>query len=226
RVALRQHERRRGQRILQRRHFRGDPQPAEQTAAAEGGLAHVRVQLQGPAGQHSRRRAGTRRRHRAGGQRASRRRTRADHRAVDRRRVRFAPVVGNLRSRDEGRVRDPGRHRPQHRQGLQVTLTPRERRAMQFVATSDPEAYDYYLRGRSYMYSMARRDYEHAIRMFEQAIAVDSKYALAYAGMADAFSMLYRYAEASAENAARANRASEQALALDADSAEAHASRG
>ncbi|HZX71197.1 MAG TPA: tetratricopeptide repeat protein [Rhodanobacter sp.] len=109
---------------------------------------------------------------------------------------------------------------------LQVTLTPRERRAMQFVATSDPEAYDYYLRGRSYMYSMARRDYEHAIRMFEQAIAVDSKYALAYAGMADAFSMLYRYAEASNENATRANRASEQALALDADSAEAHASRG
>ncbi|HJR10845.1 MAG TPA: tetratricopeptide repeat protein [Rhodanobacteraceae bacterium] len=109
---------------------------------------------------------------------------------------------------------------------LQVTLTPKERRAMQFVATSDPEAYDYYLRGRSYMYSMARRDYEHAIRMYEQAIAVDSKYALAYAGMADAYSMLYRYAEASAENATRANRASEQALALDADSAEAHASRG
>jgi adenylate cyclase len=109
---------------------------------------------------------------------------------------------------------------------LQVTLTPKERRAMQFVATSDPEAYDYYLRGRSYMYSMARRDYEHAIRMFEQAIAVDSKYALAYAGTADAYSMLYRYADASAENATRANRASGQALALDADSAEAHASRG
>src|SRR5207342_1677868 len=55
---------------------------------------------------------------------------------------------------------------------LQVTLTPQERRAIQSVATSDPEAYDYYLRGRSYMYSMARRDYEHAIRMFEQAIGV------------------------------------------------------
>jgi adenylate cyclase len=109
---------------------------------------------------------------------------------------------------------------------MQVTLTPRERRAIQYVATSEPEAYDYYLRGRSYMYSMARRDYEHAINMYEQAIAVDSKYALAYAGMADAYSMLYRYAEASAENAARANRASEQALALDSDSAEAHAARG
>ncbi|MFC3717397.1 TPR end-of-group domain-containing protein [Luteimonas soli] len=109
---------------------------------------------------------------------------------------------------------------------LQVTLTPQERRAMQFVATSDPEAYDYYLRGRNYMYSMARRDYEHAIRMFEQAIAVDSMFALAYAGMADAYSHLYRYVEASPENARKAGRASEQAVALDRDSAEAHASRG
>ena len=109
---------------------------------------------------------------------------------------------------------------------LQVTLTPRERRAIQFVATSDPQAYDYYLRGRSYLYSMARRDYEHAIRMFEQAITVDSKYALAYAGMADAYSHLYRYMDASRENAQQANRASELAVVLDPDSAEAHASRG
>jgi adenylate cyclase len=109
---------------------------------------------------------------------------------------------------------------------LQVTLTPQERRAIQSVATSDPEAYDYYLRGRSYMYSMARRDYEHAIRMFEQAIAVDSKYALAYAGMADAYANLYRYAEATTDNVERANRASEQAVVLDRESAEAHASRG
>ena len=109
---------------------------------------------------------------------------------------------------------------------LQVTLTPQERRAMQSVATTDPEAYDYYLRGRSYMYSMARRDYEHAIRMFEQAIALDSKYALAYAGLADAYSHMYRYVEATPDNVEKANRASEQAVVLDRDSAEAHASRG
>jgi len=109
---------------------------------------------------------------------------------------------------------------------LQVTLTPKERRAMQFVATSNPEAYDFYLRGRNYMYSMARRDYEHAIRMFEQAIALDSKYALAYSGKADAYSQMYRYIEASRQNLEQANRASEQAIALDPDSAEARASRG
>jgi adenylate cyclase len=111
-------------------------------------------------------------------------------------------------------------------EALQVTLTPSERRAMQSVATSDPEAYDFYLRGRRYMYSMARRDYAHAIRMFEQAIRIDSKYALAYAGIADAHSHMYRYVEASQENLDHANRASGQAVALDPGSAEAHASRG
>jgi adenylate cyclase len=109
---------------------------------------------------------------------------------------------------------------------LQMTLTPKERRSIQFVATSDAKAYDHYLRGRSFMYSMSRRDYEHAIRMYQQAIDLDEKYALAYAGMADAYSHMYRYADATPENAARAVEASKHAVELDPDSAEAHASRG
>ncbi|MBT8040596.1 MAG: tetratricopeptide repeat protein [Xanthomonadales bacterium] len=109
---------------------------------------------------------------------------------------------------------------------LQMTLTPQERRSIQFVATSDAKAYDHYLRGRSFMYSMSRRDYEHAITMYQQAIEVDDKYALAYAGMADAYAHLYRYADASAENAAKAEKASKKAIELDPDSSEAHASRG
>ncbi|MFC1796098.1 tetratricopeptide repeat protein [Pseudomonadota bacterium] len=109
---------------------------------------------------------------------------------------------------------------------LQMTLTPQERRSIQYVATSDAKAYDHYLRGRSFMYSMSRQDYEHAIRMYQQAIDLDEKYALAYAGMADAYSHLYRYAEATPENAAKAVEASKHAIELDPDSAEAHASRG
>jgi len=109
---------------------------------------------------------------------------------------------------------------------LQMTLTPKERRAIQVVSTSDAKAYDYYLRGRSYMYTMTRRDYECAIRMFEQAILLDDKYALAYAGIGDAYSHLYRYAEATRENVRKAVEASEQAVALDPDSAEARASHG
>ena len=109
---------------------------------------------------------------------------------------------------------------------LQVTLSPRERRAIQSVATADPEAYDYYLRGRKYMYTMSRRDYEFATRMFKQAIAVDSKYALAYAGLADTYSQMYRYIQATPQNLENALRASEQAVALDPDSSEAHAACG
>jgi len=109
---------------------------------------------------------------------------------------------------------------------LQITLSPKERRAIQNVATSDARAYDFYLRGRSYMFTMTQRDYEHAIGMFNQAISIDAKYALAYAGIADAYSHMYRYADASQENAEKAMQASEKAVALDPDSAEARASRG
>jgi adenylate cyclase len=109
---------------------------------------------------------------------------------------------------------------------LEMTLSPKERRAIQFVATSNPRAYDFYLRGRSYMYTMTRRDYEYAIRMFRQAIDLDAKYALAYAGIADAYSHLYRYADANRENVKKALEASEKAIALDPDCSEARASRG
>jgi adenylate cyclase len=109
---------------------------------------------------------------------------------------------------------------------MQMTLSPKERRAIQNVATSDAKAYDYYLRGRSYMYTMTRADYEHAIRMFQQAIDLDPKYALAYAGIADAYSHLFRYADGSRANAEKALEVSEKAVALDPDSAEARASRG
>ncbi len=109
---------------------------------------------------------------------------------------------------------------------LQVTLTPRDRRALQNVATTDARAYDFYLRGRRYFYAMNRRDFLHAIRMYEQAIALDPQYAQAHAGMADAYAFLYRYSNALPENLRHAEESSLRAVELDADSPEAHASRG
>jgi adenylate cyclase len=109
---------------------------------------------------------------------------------------------------------------------LEVTLTPRDRRALQYVATSDAKAYDYYLRGRQYFYEFTRRHFHNAIRMFRQAIEQDPNFALAYAGMADAYSLLYQWADSSAENIAKANEASIKAITLDPDSAEANAARG
>ena len=109
---------------------------------------------------------------------------------------------------------------------LQITLTPKDRRALQYVATSNCEAYDYYLRGRKFLYTMSSRNFEHAIQMYNKAIELDPNYAIAYAGMADTYSQMYRFADASPENAASALEASEHAVELDPDSAEAHASRG
>ena len=109
---------------------------------------------------------------------------------------------------------------------MKMTLNPKERRAIQNVATSDVKAYDFYLRGRSYMYTMTRGDYMHAIHMFEQAIELDAKYALAYAGIGDAYSHMFRYADCSRSNAEKASAASEKAVELDPDSSEARASRG
>jgi adenylate cyclase len=109
---------------------------------------------------------------------------------------------------------------------LEVKLTPRDRRALQYVATSDTKAYDYYLRGRQYFYEFTRRQFHNAIRMFRKAIEQDPNFALAYAGLADSYSLLYQWADSSEENIVKANEASIKAITLDPDSAEANAARG
>lgn len=109
---------------------------------------------------------------------------------------------------------------------LKVTLSPKERRLIQYVATANVQAYDDYLRGRGYFYKWTRRDSLHAIAMYERAIERDPKYAAAWAGLADAYSMRYRFLEADGAYVTKALEASDHALQLDPDSAEAHASRG
>lgn len=109
---------------------------------------------------------------------------------------------------------------------LKVTLSPKERRAIQYVATADVQAYDDYLRGRKYFYAWNRRDSLRAIEMYERAIARDPKYAAAWAGLSDAYVMRHRFLDRNPEHVARAMDASERALQMDPDSAEAHASRG
>lgn len=109
---------------------------------------------------------------------------------------------------------------------LEVTLKPRDRRAIQNLATSDVQAYDYYLRGRQYFYKFTGRHFHNANRMFLKAIEQDPNYALAYAGMADVYSLLYQWDDSSKDNVAKADAASIKAITLDPDLAEAYAARG
>ena len=109
---------------------------------------------------------------------------------------------------------------------LEVTLSPKERRVLQNVATRDVEAYDYYLKGRKFFYQTNQKAFEFARQMYERAIAIDPSYALAYAGIADCCSFLFQWADSSDANLMGADGASRKALELDPDLAEAHASRG
>ncbi len=99
-------------------------------------------------------------------------------------------------------------------------------RNIQSIQTSDVEAYDYYLRGREFFYQYSRHGVEEALAMFQEAIALDEAYALAYCGLADCYSYLYMYVESTDVNMAEAGSASGKALALDPLLAEAHAAGG
>jgi serine/threonine protein kinase/Flp pilus assembly protein TadD len=110
---------------------------------------------------------------------------------------------------------------------LELSLSPRERRAIRQVATADVRAYDYYLRGRrAYYYQYGWKGVELALHMFSRAIEIDPTYALAHAGIADCRSFLYMNAERSDKNREEALAAAERALELDPELAEAHCSKG
>jgi len=109
---------------------------------------------------------------------------------------------------------------------LKLKLTETEKKAIAKAPTADVKAYDYYLRGRQFFYQFRRRGYDFARQMFTRAIEIDPSYARAYAGVADSYSYLYMYWDASESNLAAADDASRKALLLDPGLAEAHVSRG
>jgi serine/threonine protein kinase len=111
-------------------------------------------------------------------------------------------------------------------QALKVTLTDREKRAMEKVPTTDMAAYEFYIRGRQHFFSMGAKGLEYARNLFTSAIIRDPKYALAYCGLSDCYSLTYQYYDSNRSNVENALTASRKALELDAELAEAHASLG
>ncbi len=108
---------------------------------------------------------------------------------------------------------------------LKIALTPRESVALGKAPTTDPEAYDFYLRGKQFFYQYKRKAMEFALKMYRLAIELDRGYARAYAGIADCCSFLYMHAGSNDEHRKEADGMSRKALDLDPESAEAHASR-
>jgi predicted ATPase/serine/threonine protein kinase/TolB-like protein len=93
--------------------------------------------------------------------------------------------------------------------------------------TTDVEAYQLYLHGRFLLNKFTTENSYKSIEFFNQAIAVDANYALAYAGLADAYIMLTEMGPLPPTEAMpKAKEMALKALALDADLAEAHSSLG
>ncbi len=108
---------------------------------------------------------------------------------------------------------------------LKIKLLPRENAAIGLAPTSNVEAYNYYLRGREYLYRHSRRYYELARRMFSKALELDPNYGRAYAGIAicDGFLFITYQVDLSIEEILAT---SARALALENDLAIAHTARG
>jgi len=105
-------------------------------------------------------------------------------------------------------------------QALRITLSPQEKEAIASKPTDNPQAYDYYLRGRSYARRCTRPDLGFAIEMYERAIDLDPAFALAYAGLGIACALIYDWHEKDPQWIETAVAASEHALALEPQLAE------
>jgi TolB-like protein/Tfp pilus assembly protein PilF len=108
---------------------------------------------------------------------------------------------------------------------LQAKLTGSEKTAIAKRPTANTEAYELYLKGRFFWNKRTAADLRTAIEYFNQALGKDPSYALAYACLADSYSLLPGFGGASpAGSLPRAKAAAKKALELDDTLAEAHTS--
>jgi tetratricopeptide (TPR) repeat protein len=97
-----------------------------------------------------------------------------------------------------------------------------ERQALRKHGTENREAYEQYLRGRYFWNKVWSGQVRKSIESFNQAIAIDPNYALAYAGLADAYWGMIIGQSNALEMMPRAKAAATRALELDSTLAEAH----
>lgn len=73
---------------------------------------------------------------------------------------------------------------------LEATLTPDEKNRIEKKPTNSLSAYDFYLKGRDYYYRYKKKENSNAVELFQKALNLDKDYALAWAGLADAYAQM------------------------------------
>ncbi len=99
-------------------------------------------------------------------------------------------------------------------EALRVTLTPQEEEDLAARPTGNLQAYDLYLRGKSYARRLTRQDFEFALQMFENAVSLDPDFALAHAAIANVCAQTHYLYARDPVWMDRAQTASKKAVAL------------
>jgi TolB-like protein/DNA-binding winged helix-turn-helix (wHTH) protein/Flp pilus assembly protein TadD len=110
---------------------------------------------------------------------------------------------------------------------VQAKLTPLRQTELPQKQPLNPEAYDLYLKGRFYWNQRTPESITQSIEFFQQAAAQDPDFALAYAGLADAYNLSNIIGPyTSKDSLPQAKAAAEKAITLEPSLAEAHAALG
>jgi eukaryotic-like serine/threonine-protein kinase len=110
---------------------------------------------------------------------------------------------------------------------LRVQLSDSQERRLGNAGTTNPEAYRLYLEGRQLWYGRTPEGLKRSIDLFQQAIAADPNYALAYAGLGETYNVIPSYGAGitSRQAGSLADEATRKALELDDSLSEAHLAR-
>jgi serine/threonine-protein kinase len=110
---------------------------------------------------------------------------------------------------------------------LALELSGEEKKRLTKRYTENADAYELYLKGRYYWGKITRSETRKSLQFFQQAIDVDPDYALAYAGLSDAYRTLPIAHDTPSKDAfPKAKAAAMKALEIDESLAEAHVSLG
>ena len=111
-------------------------------------------------------------------------------------------------------------------EALRIKLSPQEQAELAAKPTESLQAYDLYLRGRSYARRRTTRDMDFALQMFENAVTLDPNFALAWAAIANGCAHAQYWSGPGGTYMERAQSASLRAVALAPDIPEVLVSQG